>query len=154
MFVHPSYCVPSFFASFLHRPVWLLLHMQLGWLVATDIDNGTGDTQLVLLIKLGWAVTFLGAWCFGLSQIPCLCCPPGSRSLTSFTLCPLMSAPGLATAAPRTQPWMTETLITQEARVFLGGEGRGWCLWCRRIVCVLILHQLKLVSLIRLHIWA
>lgn len=141
MFVHPSYCVPSFFASFLHRPVWLLLHMQLGWLVATDIDNGTGDTQLVLLIKLGWAVTFLGAWCFGLSQIPCLCCPPGSRSLTSFTLCPLMSAPGLATAAhrpclaPRTQPWMTETLITQEARVFLGGEGRGWCLWCRRIVC-------------------
>lgn len=56
----------------------LLLHMQLGRPVATDIDNGVGDTQLlVLLITPGWAVTFLRAHCFGPSQIPCLCRPPG-----------------------------------------------------------------------------
>lgn len=114
--------------------VWLLLHMQLGRLVATDIDNGIGDTQLlVLLITPGWAVTFLRAHCFGPSQIPCLCRPPGSGRLTSLTLCPLMSAPSLAAEAhrpclaPRTQPWMTETLITQEAQVVWGGWGLCVC---------------------------
>jgi len=30
--------------------VWLLLHMQLVRLVATDIDNGIGDTQLLVLL--------------------------------------------------------------------------------------------------------
>ncbi len=67
-----------FFSFLLCACVRLLLHMQLGRLVATDIDNGIGDTQLlVLLITPGWAVTFLRAHCFGPSQIPCLCRPPG-----------------------------------------------------------------------------
>lgn len=140
MFVCASESLHPCLASFCVW-VWLPLHMQLGWLVATDIDNGVGDTQLlVLLITPGWAVTFLRAHCFGPSQIPCLSRPPGSSRLTSLTLRPLMSAPSLAAAAhrpclaPRTQPWMTETLITPEAQVVLGGGG-GWWGWG---VCVCV----------------
>ena len=81
---YPKRCVCVsdflFIYLFIHlASVWLLLHMQHGRLVATDIDNGIGDTQLlVLLITPGWAVTFLRAHCFGPSQIPCLCRPPGA----------------------------------------------------------------------------
>lgn len=60
----------------------LLLHMQLGQLLATDIDNGIADARLlVLLITAASAMTFLRAHCVELSYIPLPpLLPPGEKA--------------------------------------------------------------------------
>lgn len=73
-------CASLGFSSYSHTRK-LLLHMQLGQLLATDIDNGIADARLlVLLITAASAMTFLRAHCVELSYIPLPpLLPPGEK---------------------------------------------------------------------------